>query len=518
MSGIPIRGVAGGSADAAFATARRRGAKRPDFTHDYFTALYADATARRIDADVLVAQWDLETGAGASAAWVNTGNPAGLGIFDDGSTQGLTFSPQQAARAHVTHMARYLGLSDVPADWIETDARWQAVADAGFVGRVSTTADLGNGLWATDADYARKLRERYIAYWGEPTTRKEKTPVTTPTIPDGWQMYNVAGLSTPIALPVQLIIDLIPTNQLNQRPGIRRQLPGFWVQHETGNANPGADAAMHNQYMHNGAEGQQLGYHFTTDDNAIYQMIPVDEVAWQAADGGGPGNMSGISNELCINRGINHAKARNNAEALAAGVLGSLGLGVDRVKRHWDFNFNSLDRHHCPDQMMSENYWPTFVENVGKLLGKSDVGEPILYPWLEADEAAKGLNHAIGDTTVYYLPQVYTAIRRTPRLRQASSKEIIGPPIAEGASFKADYVFRYENVTYVLTPYGTRIRAAHLLPKVQISPRGSISIRRTKDAAPEPATRMQDLPSFSAEWGHAPSDATEARRALDMRP
>jgi len=211
--------------------------------------------------------------------------------------------------------------------------------------------------------------------------------VRTPSIPTGWKLYRVAGLSEQIALPVPLIIDLIPPTQTLQRPGIRRQQPGYWVQHETANSNPGADADMHRRYMHNGALGesgqpQTLGYHFTNDDHQIFQMVPIDEVTWQAADDAGPGNMSGISNELCINQGIDHAKARHVAEALAAGVLGALGLGADRVKRHWDFNFNNSPdkRHHCPDLMMNENYWPTFVENVGKLLTGQHGGFGSLYP------------------------------------------------------------------------------------------------------------------------------------------
>src|SRR3954447_15348140 len=210
MSSIPIRGQANGSAGNAFATAQQRGARRLDFTRDYFTALYSDAIARGLDADVLVAQWDLETGSGTSGYWGNDGNPAGLAAFDDGSNWGLSFSPEKAARAHVTHMARYLGLTNVPADWIATDARWDAVDEAGYVGSVTTTADLGNGRWATDTQYADKLYERYVAYWGEPTTSQEKPKMSTSGIPQGWSTYEVAGLNRPIALPVPLIIDLIP--------------------------------------------------------------------------------------------------------------------------------------------------------------------------------------------------------------------------------------------------------------------------------------------------------------------
>lgn len=198
MGGIPIRGHARGSADAAFETARKRGCQRLDFTKDYLKALYADGVKLGLDPDVLVAQWSLETGDGTSSAWTEQGNPGGLGIFDDGTNLGLSFTPANAARAHVTHMARYLGTDNVPADWIPTDVRWNAVADAGYVGSVSTTDDLGNGHWATDPDYASKLRSRYMAYWGEPidthtTPPKDNTMAYTPNVIDKWLHVSQDG-------------------------------------------------------------------------------------------------------------------------------------------------------------------------------------------------------------------------------------------------------------------------------------------------------------------------------------
>lgn len=178
MIPIPIRGTARGSAGAAFEIAKRRGAQRLDFTRDYLVALYADAAARGVNADVLVAQWDLETDAGRSAYWQRDGNPAGLAAFDDGSNWGLTFTPQTAARAHVVHMCAYAGI-DVPEDWRAVDARWDAVTAAGYAGTVSTTDDLGNGRWATDPAYAAKLLGRYVAYWGEPAIPTKEPAMAT---------------------------------------------------------------------------------------------------------------------------------------------------------------------------------------------------------------------------------------------------------------------------------------------------------------------------------------------------
>ena len=187
-------------------------------------------------------------------------------------------------------------------------------------------------------------------------------------------LYEVAGLKTKIELPVPLYIRLIDPKQTNQRPGIKRALPGYWVQHETGNERAGANAYFHWLYMRNGAldqygKSQQLGYHFATDDGAIYQMVPIDEVTWQAADSDGPGNMSGISCEMCVNQDGDKVLTRRNTEALCGGVMRALGMSADRIKRHYDFNAGDPNRHHCPDQMMREGYWPTFVANAAKIIG-----------------------------------------------------------------------------------------------------------------------------------------------------
>lgn len=205
-------------------------------------------------------------------------------------------------------------------------------------------------------------------------------------------LYAVAGLATKIDLPVPLIINLLPTWQTNQRPGIPLAQPPFWIQHETGNTKPGAGALMHRTYLFQGAPDnngnpQVLSYHFTVDDHVIYQLLPVDEVSWQAADGAGPGNMQSISCELCVNVDGNKALSRRNAEALCGGVMKALKRPPSAITRHWDRNWGECcnrpcdvqcgNRHHCPDQMMSEGYWPTFVTNSAKIIvGGTPVPNP----------------------------------------------------------------------------------------------------------------------------------------------
>lgn len=190
--------------------------------------------------------------------------------------------------------------------------------------------------------------------------------------------YAVAGLATKIVLPVPLIQAILPAGQTNQRPGIKRQTPGLFVVHETANTAAGADAAMHARYLANGADGSQVSWHFSVDDHQIYQHIPVDEVTWQSADGSGPGNMSGVSCELCVNSDGNEALTRRNAEALVGTICAALGLTTGQIKRHWDMNAGNdpTQRHHCPDHMMNEGYWPQFVANAGVVIAANSAPPP----------------------------------------------------------------------------------------------------------------------------------------------
>lgn len=229
-------------------------------------------------------------------------------------------------------------------------------------------------------------------------------------------VYQVVGLPGPgIELPVPLAHQIIGLEQSNQRPGIPLRTPHYWVQHETSNTAPGADAQMHSNWLHGGADGGQVSFHFCTDDGQIIQLIPVDEVTWQAADGAGPGNMNGISNELCVNQGIDTAKSRHNAEALCGGIMKALGYGIDRVKAHYDFNAADPNRHHCPDEMLSSGYWPvTFKANVAKIINPPDPVETVpSVPWSESTIGHQMLN---GVPAIALLASVTAKSERSQRV------------------------------------------------------------------------------------------------------
>jgi hypothetical protein len=340
--------------------------------------------------------------------------------------------------------------------WAEGVAEWRArVTDPAYAYRdTRTVAELvavfAPGWDANDPARYAKTVQTLVAGWPREAGKMPR--------------YEVAGLAgQQIELPVPLVIRLLPTSQKNQRPGIKRQTPGFWVQHETGNPARGADAAMHLRWLQSGAEGKQVSFHFVVDDKVIYQMVPVDEVTWQAADGSGPGNMSGVSCELCINAGIDVAASRRNAEALAAGVMAGLGLKIDRLKRHWDFNSAQplSQRHHCPDQMMRENYWPTFVKNVGR-----QIGGPVDPPKPPTVYAEPGARPSVWDGTDKTVNgNVFHAFGRRVQLKAgARFRQFAGPAAADtrapakaGESVRVEWAVRGDNGWWWVTDAGHRV-------------------------------------------------------------
>lgn len=320
-----------------------------------------------------------------------------------------------------------------------------------------------------EASYVASI-EADLRKWG---VAPKETPMPT-------KVYQVVGLPGPgIELLVPLAHRIIALSQPKQRPGIKRHLPGDWVQHETANMSPGADAEMHARFLERGAPNdqgvsQQLSYHFTVDDGQIIQLIPIDEVTWQAADGSGPGNMGGISCELCVNAGIDTAKARHNAEALCGGVLKALVMGPEHIKRHWDFN-GALPpslRHHCPDEMMTENYWPTFVANAAKIITGNITTPAFATPapitWNEGDVGIHDLN---GTPALAFKIQVkVTAGKVIPQVSE-TDKTQAGPLRKKNTLLTAIGVYRdAQRRPFVVLRDKTRVPYKSVRPLVPLPP------------------------------------------------
>ena len=174
---------------------------------------------------------------------------------------------------------------------------------------------------------------------------------------------------------MEIVKDFIPKDR-NNRPGFTMS-PEFITIHDTGNSNPGANAKVHVGYLDSPtAQNLPVSWHFTVDENTIYQHLPLDENGWHAGDGGqGQGNRNSIGIEVCMNKGAD----RNKAEILTAKLVAYLFENVssllpfpDAMKQHFDWSGKN-----CP-QLLRNGYvrnWQEFLDLIKDQKGDEIVEE-----------------------------------------------------------------------------------------------------------------------------------------------
>lgn len=322
--------------------------------------------------------------------------------------------------------------------------------------------------------------------------------------------HNVAGLRRTIWLPdhIRFTQRILPASQTNQRPGYKLWGTPQWIQHETGNYRPGTDAENHARYLEGGAMArdangalysQQLGYHFCSDDAAIYQMVPADEVTWQAACGACAGNYDCWSNEQAVNPETDQVKARDVSEWLAAAMLEAGGIAADpgNITRHYDWNDvygdpNHPKRHRCPELMIRDGYWPTFQQNVihkmaviaGHRVAVENPVPPIPAPqyadavlpeWFSQQDAREHpTDQKFRNRTAYVCKRNFKALAGTVRRAEpTTAAPKSGPSVAAG-----DKVFGIrlwvnpdDTRTWILEETGHWLLASRFSPRVRIDPR-----------------------------------------------
>ncbi|MEK3888074.1 peptidoglycan recognition protein family protein [Bacillus sp. FSL K6-3431] len=146
-----------------------------------------------------------------------------------------------------------------------------------------------------------------------------------------------------------VIVDIISKNNPKIRPGYSMK-PTHITDHDTGNAGRGANAEMHNRYIHNMASYQpkdtsHVSWHLSVDGNFIYQHLPFDENAWHCGDGSNTksGNRVSIGVEKCMNVDGNRTKTEENAIALHAYLMKAFGFSSGKVVPH-----QSWSGKYCP--------------------------------------------------------------------------------------------------------------------------------------------------------------------------
>lgn len=130
----------------------------------------------------------------------------------------------------------------------------------------------------------------------------------------------------------------------------------FVVVHNTAN-----DAPAENEIKYMIRNNNEVSFHFAVDDKEVVQGIPTNRNTWNAGDGAnGKGNRKGISVEICYSKsgGEKFIKAEKNAAKFIASILKEKGWGIDKVKKHQDFNGK-----YCPHRTLDMG-WNRFLDMV----------------------------------------------------------------------------------------------------------------------------------------------------------
>lgn len=139
-------------------------------------------------------------------------------------------------------------------------------------------------------------------------------------------------------------------------------VPEFYVVHNTAN-----DASADNEitYMNRtkAEGGKQVSYHYAIDDKEVVQGLEENVNGWHASDGAnGPGNRKGIGIEICWSKsgGDRFIKAEKLAAEFIAQELKKKGWGLDKVKKHQDFD---PDGKYCPHRTLDMG-WQRFLNMI----------------------------------------------------------------------------------------------------------------------------------------------------------
>ncbi len=132
--------------------------------------------------------------------------------------------------------------------------------------------------------------------------------------------------------------------------------PKFIVVHNTAN-----DASAENEISYMIGNNNEVSFHYAVDDKEVVQGIPTNRNAWHAGDGGsGNGNRNGIAIEICHSKsgGDRFTKSEQNAAKFIAQLLKEKGWGIDKVKKHQDF-----DGKYCPHRTLDMG-WNRFLDMI----------------------------------------------------------------------------------------------------------------------------------------------------------
>ncbi len=142
--------------------------------------------------------------------------------------------------------------------------------------------------------------------------------------------------------------------------------PKYIVVHNTAN-----DASASNEVSYMINNKNEVSFHFAVDDKEVVEGIALNRNAWHAGDGTykNSGNMNGIAVEICYSKsgGERFIEAEKKAAKFIAQLLKENGWGIDKVKKHQDFNGK-----YCPHRTMDLG-WGRFLNMISIELNSGEV-------------------------------------------------------------------------------------------------------------------------------------------------
>lgn len=149
--------------------------------------------------------------------------------------------------------------------------------------------------------------------------------------------------------------------------------PQYITIHNTDNTKPDATAESHSRYVLNGSGGRQASWHYTVDDNEVYQHLRDNEQGWHCTDGNGPGNSTSIGIEICMYDEMNEEVAWKNAAWLVAKLLKRHGLTLQRVVPHGHWT-----KKNCPSRILP--HWSKFLNMIDREMISQNNPQPAPKP------------------------------------------------------------------------------------------------------------------------------------------
>ncbi|MCY7829351.1 N-acetylmuramoyl-L-alanine amidase [Bacillus spizizenii] len=141
--------------------------------------------------------------------------------------------------------------------------------------------------------------------------------------------------------------------------------------------NTANDASAANEISYMIGNTSSTSFHFAVDDKEVIQGLPLNRNAWHTGDGtNGTGNRKSIGVEICYSKsgGPKYKAAEKLAIKFVAQLLKERGWGIDRVRKHQDWNGK-----YCPHRILSEGRWDEVkaaIEVELKTLGGKTTSKP----------------------------------------------------------------------------------------------------------------------------------------------